>query len=131
MGFYGTRRLRLMEMLYHLGLSFDGQPHSGLDDAKNIATVALRLLQDGASLSPNEKLEKRIVLQVGRQSNSPCEIDSDDDDNLESKEDVPAPLDDEEHKENLSFAMQMMDLKDSKFKSKDSKASGGGVGEWR
>lgn len=129
--FYGTRRLRLMEMLYHLGLSFDGQPHSGLDDAKNIATVALRLLQDGASLSPNEKLEKRIVHQVGRQSNSPCEIDSDDDDNLESKEDVPVPLDDEEHKENLSFAMQMMDLKDSKFKSKDSKTSNGGLGEWR
>ena len=47
-----------------LGLTFEGQPHSGLDDAKNIAAVALRLLQDGASLSPNEKLEKKIVHQV-------------------------------------------------------------------
>ena len=75
------------------------------------------------------KICQPLFLQVGRQSNSPCEIDSDDDDNLESKEDVPVPLDDEEHKENLSFAMQMMDLKDSKLKSKDSKTSNGRVGD--
>lgn len=127
--FYGSRRLRLMEMLFHLGLSFEGKPHSGLDDAKNIAAVALRLLQDGASLSPNEKLEKTIVQQVGCQSYSPGEIDSDDDESLEPKEDIPVPVEEEEEeeqKENLSWAMQMLELKESRLD--EEKESGKGSG---
>lgn len=43
-------------MLSRLGMSFQGQPHRGLDDSKNIARVAIRLLRDGANLRVNEKI---------------------------------------------------------------------------
>jgi len=114
--FYGTRRLRLMEMLFHLGLSFEGKPHSGLDDAKNISAVALRLLHDGANLSANEKLQKSVIQQVGRQSSNPGELDSDDDENADEEEEATdvAAAEEEEHKENLNWALRMLDLRDSK-----------------
>ena len=32
-------------MLHSVGLTFDGQPHSGLDDAINIARIALELIK--------------------------------------------------------------------------------------
>jgi hypothetical protein len=43
-------------MIKEIGFKFQGNPHSGLDDARNIAYVAQCLLQDGASLVFNEKL---------------------------------------------------------------------------
>ncbi|XP_046643137.1 ERI1 exoribonuclease 2-like [Daphnia pulicaria] len=43
-------------MIKEIGCKFQGKPHSGLDDARNIAYVAQCLLQDGASLVFNEKL---------------------------------------------------------------------------
>ena len=39
-GFIGINK-----MLGKLGLSFDGRPHSGLDDAMNIARIGLELLK--------------------------------------------------------------------------------------
>merc|ERR1712142_766372 len=108
--FCGTRRLRLVEMLFHLGLPFEGQPHSGLDDAKNIATVAMRLLQDGALLTPNEKMQKSIVQQVGRAS---AEGDSNDGDDV-GETSVDATAEDELQKENLTWALQMVSLKESR-----------------
>lgn len=35
----------LQKMLGKLGLSFDGRPHSGLDDATNIARIVVELLK--------------------------------------------------------------------------------------
>lgn len=46
----------LQTMLDMLGLDFEGQPHSGLDDSKNIARVLIRLVQDKAFVRINEKL---------------------------------------------------------------------------
>ena len=43
-------------MLSMLGLDFEGHPHSGLDDSKNIARVLIRLIQDKAFVRINEKL---------------------------------------------------------------------------
>jgi hypothetical protein len=43
-------------MLSSVGLEFEGQPHSGLDDAKNIARIIIRLLNDKAFLRINEKI---------------------------------------------------------------------------
>lgn len=37
-------------MLEKLGMDYDGRPHSGLDDSKNIARIAVRMLQDGCEL---------------------------------------------------------------------------------
>jgi len=48
----------LQSMLTRLGLTFQGNPHSGLDDATNIARVVERLLRDGANIRVNERLEK-------------------------------------------------------------------------
>merc|ERR1719211_802458 len=45
-------------MLSRLGMEFEGQPHSGLDDAKNIARIVVRLLKDKAVIRVNEKIHK-------------------------------------------------------------------------
>ena len=38
------------------GMSFEGSPHSGLDDSLNIARIAISLLNDGCALNINERL---------------------------------------------------------------------------
>ena len=40
------RRTNLSKMLRFYGMKFDGRPHSGLDDARNIARVAMRMLKE-------------------------------------------------------------------------------------
>lgn len=47
---------KLTIMLEKLGMDYDGRPHSGLDDSKNIARIAVRMLQDGCELRINEKI---------------------------------------------------------------------------
>jgi 3'-5' exoribonuclease 1 len=47
----------LQTMLSRLGMDFVGQPHSGLDDAKNIARIVVRLLKDQAVIRVNEKIQ--------------------------------------------------------------------------
>jgi 3'-5' exoribonuclease 1 len=43
-------------MLEHLELDFEGRPHCGLDDARNIARVLLQMISDGASIQVNERI---------------------------------------------------------------------------
>ena len=40
----------------YLGLEFEGSPHSGVDDARNIARIVVRLLSDRAFVRINEKI---------------------------------------------------------------------------
>ena len=40
----------------HTGLEFEGSPHSGVDDARNIARILIRLLSDRAYVRVNEKI---------------------------------------------------------------------------
>lgn len=47
----------LQTMLNKLDMEFEGNPHSGLDDATNIARVVSRMVMDGAILKVNEKLD--------------------------------------------------------------------------
>ncbi|KAL7632760.1 UNVERIFIED_CONTAM: hypothetical protein RMT77_016884 [Armadillidium vulgare] len=56
--FYDTKRISLQNMLNNLGLRFEGQPHSGIDDSRNIARVVIMLLRDGATLRVNEMLKE-------------------------------------------------------------------------
>ncbi|BFY98839.1 hypothetical protein BsWGS_01879 [Bradybaena similaris] len=56
--FYGSKRVNLHKMLEDLGMEFQGRPHSGLDDARNIAAVTVRLLQDGCVMRVNEHLHE-------------------------------------------------------------------------
>jgi 3'-5' exoribonuclease 1 len=48
-------------MLEHLELDFEGRPHCGLDDARNIARVLLRMICDGASVQVNERIRLLAV----------------------------------------------------------------------
>jgi len=52
-----TKLPGLQTMLDKLDMEFEGNPHSGLDDATNIARVVSRMVLDGAVLKVNEKLE--------------------------------------------------------------------------
>ncbi|CAF3406911.1 unnamed protein product [Rotaria sp. Silwood1] len=54
--FYPVHRCGIEKMLKNLGLSFDGRPHSGIDDAINIARITLELLKDGCILSLNDEI---------------------------------------------------------------------------
>jgi len=53
----------LQTMLDKLDMEFEGNPHSGLDDATNIARVVSRMVMDGAILKVNEKLELQPSLE--------------------------------------------------------------------
>lgn len=58
---YNNRAMKqlpgLHTMLDKLGLEFEGKPHCGLDDAKNIANIVIRLLKDQAVIRVNEKFQ--------------------------------------------------------------------------
>nr|XP_057922005.1 3'-5' exoribonuclease 1 [Doryrhamphus excisus] len=55
---------KLSTMLDKLGLQYEGRPHSGLDDSRNIARIALRMLQDGCQLRANERMHGGQLLAV-------------------------------------------------------------------
>ncbi|XP_025416670.1 3'-5' exoribonuclease 1 [Sipha flava] len=60
--FYFTKQVKhsvlcnLNAMLTFLGMEFEGNPHSGLDDSFNISRICLRLLEDGAFVDQNERI---------------------------------------------------------------------------
>jgi len=56
----------LQTMLNKLDMEFEGNPHSGLDDATNIARVVSRMIMDGAILKVNEKLELQPPTETKR-----------------------------------------------------------------
>lgn len=70
--FYKSRRRNISSMLTQLGMSFEGfrcfllslndtgNPHSGIDDALNIARIAKRMIEDGCVLYINDSLQNPI-----------------------------------------------------------------------
>lgn len=52
-------------------MEFSGRQHSGLDDARNIARVTARLLEDGHDLRVNERLLRRDRLEAAGKEPSP------------------------------------------------------------
>ena len=48
-----TRQVKLIDKLRLVGLEFEGRPHCGRDDARNIARLALALKRRGVVLSRN------------------------------------------------------------------------------
>jgi 3'-5' exoribonuclease 1 len=57
--FYQTKTCKIHKMLEKQGMRFEGRLHSGIDDTRNIARIAIRLRQDGAAIYVNEKLPER------------------------------------------------------------------------
>lgn len=56
---HGNRRFGLAAALRRVGIQFVGKPHSGIDDAKNVAVLANKLISNGANLSINSDLTPR------------------------------------------------------------------------
>ncbi|XP_043575937.1 3'-5' exoribonuclease 1 isoform X2 [Chiloscyllium plagiosum] len=59
---------KLASMLEKLGMKYEGRPHSGLDDSRNIARIAIRMLQDGCELRVNEGLQAGQLMNVPNSS---------------------------------------------------------------
>lgn len=53
---YKTKKYSLNSMLELLGMEFEGKMHCGLDDARNIAKIAIHLLEDRATVVVNERI---------------------------------------------------------------------------
>ncbi|RXM94765.1 3'-5' exoribonuclease 1 [Acipenser ruthenus] len=62
---------KLTTMLGNLGMKYDGRPHCGLDDSRNIARIAMRMLQDGCVLRVNERMHAGQLMSVS--SKAPVE----------------------------------------------------------
>ena len=43
--FYECKRMKLKEMMENQGLPFKGTLHSGIDDSRNIASIAMKMIQ--------------------------------------------------------------------------------------
>ena len=82
---YKCRRTNLANMLENLGMTFEGHQHSGIDDARNIARIALCMMQDGCNMRVNERLHQSgnecSVVTVTRRSNSSDDDGSEDEQN--------------------------------------------------
>lgn len=61
--FYQIKSGNLATMLGHLGMKFEGREHCGLDDATNIARVAVQMVQDGCVLKYNRFMPTDVVAQ--------------------------------------------------------------------
>lgn len=54
--FYKVPKGTLQDMVNNLGMRFEGRPHSGMDDARNIARILQKMVQDGCEIKFNECL---------------------------------------------------------------------------
>ncbi|CAB4040349.1 3 -5 exoribonuclease 1 [Paramuricea clavata] len=57
--------LTLELILENLGMSFEGRPHSGIDDARNIAKILVKMVRDGLDPNVNDDIayQRRIAEQ--------------------------------------------------------------------
>ena len=54
------------ELLERLGLSFEGRPHSGIDDARNIAKLLVKMVHDGLEARVNDDSERHKRLRMNQ-----------------------------------------------------------------
>ena len=86
---YHVQRAGVSTMLEILGLKFEGHPHSGVDDARNIARILAQLIADGCNLYENERIS---LSSATRDSSQPADVavvdsntvDNSDDDDVET-----------------------------------------------
>lgn len=63
---YKFRPLNFQDALNHVGMEFEGRQHCGLDDAKNIAKLAYKMVKDGATLSITKDLTPfQVNMNIG------------------------------------------------------------------
>ena len=83
---FNTRRCGIQKMLSYLGLEFEGQQHCGLDDAKNIARILIKLMDDGCQAKCNDKLKHCRTAIEKRPSNRQNSEDIQIDDSMSDEE---------------------------------------------
>ena len=49
--FFNTKKMKIEEMMHCLNFNFVGKPHSGIDDARNLAQILIELLKRGCNLN--------------------------------------------------------------------------------
>lgn len=54
--FYKIYKGSLRDLVSNLGLQFEGTPHSGIDDARNITRILQIMVRDGCEIKFNEEL---------------------------------------------------------------------------
>lgn len=65
----GVKRCGIQKMLAYFNYEFEGQQHCGLDDAKNIARILLRLTNDGCEIKINSRLKKCLSAEANTSEN--------------------------------------------------------------
>jgi len=58
--FYKVGPCKVEAMLKLQGMEFEGRLHSGIDDTRNIARIAARMREDGATIYVSEVLPKSM-----------------------------------------------------------------------
>ncbi|EEB15175.1 3' histone mRNA exonuclease, putative [Pediculus humanus corporis] len=72
----GENRICLKTMLEMLNMEFIGRPHCGLDDAKNIARILLKMIYDGSNIQINERLASVRRVNINKNINDDDTEDS-------------------------------------------------------
>ena len=64
--FYKVSKCSLQNMVANLGMTFEGRAHSGMDDARNIARILRKLIEDGCEIKFNDWLSDHPQLDTRR-----------------------------------------------------------------
>uniref|UniRef100_A0A3Q2PHZ1 ERI1 exoribonuclease 2 n=1 Tax=Fundulus heteroclitus TaxID=8078 RepID=A0A3Q2PHZ1_FUNHE len=90
--FYGRKPKGLNGALQDLGILFSGREHSGLDDARNTARLAARMMRDGCVLKITRSLERAPPMVKSIFSNKPRSAgnEQEEDNNANEKENLLA-----------------------------------------
>lgn len=67
------QKVSLKQMLTHVDLEFVGREHSGLDDARNLARIVLKMMKTGLDLRVNERMVRRDRLHLVSQKQKEVE----------------------------------------------------------
>uniref|UniRef100_A0A3Q1EPB1 ERI1 exoribonuclease 2 n=1 Tax=Acanthochromis polyacanthus TaxID=80966 RepID=A0A3Q1EPB1_9TELE len=74
--FYARKPKGLNGALQDLGIQFSGREHSGLDDARNTAQLAARMMRDGCVMKITRSLERTSLIVKPMFGNSACPADN-------------------------------------------------------
>ena len=58
--------LTLEIILENLGMRFEGRPHSGIDDARNIAKILVKMIHDGLDPKVNDDIVNQQMIAEKR-----------------------------------------------------------------
>ena len=64
--FYKVAKGTLQNMVTNLGMEFEGRAHSGMDDARNIARILQKMIEDGCEIKFNDYLSDHPQLDTRR-----------------------------------------------------------------